>query len=60
MNRMPRRYTRNQNQLAAFIRYDVGGSRQQVAGDAVGDLAKATEWLDVPVEVLGLKDKPMP
>jgi len=42
MNRMPRRYTRNQNQLAAFIRYDVGGSRQQVAGDAVGDLAKAT------------------
>jgi hypothetical protein len=24
------------------------------------DLAKAAEWLDVPVEVLGLKDKPMP
>jgi hypothetical protein len=42
MNRMQRCYTRNQNQLAAFPPYDVGGSRQQVAGDAVGDLAKAT------------------
>jgi hypothetical protein len=27
---------------------------------AFRDLAKAAQWLDVPVEVLGLKDKPVP
>jgi hypothetical protein len=30
----------NQNKAAPFLEYDVGGSRQQVAGDAVGDSAE--------------------
>jgi hypothetical protein len=31
----------NQNQPAPFLQYDVGSSRRQAAGDAVGDLAEA-------------------
>ena len=41
MNRVNRCLSCNQNKATVFLEHDVGGSRQQIAGDAVGDLAKA-------------------
>ena len=42
VNGVQRRLARHEHKLAAFLQHDVGGARQQVRGNAVGDLAQTT------------------